>query len=179
MESIDFSDFKSQMSDALAIFQKKLAGLRAGRASPALLEPITVDVYGGRMPLNQLGNISAPEPRLLIVQVWDNQAVGAVEKAIISFGLTPVTEGTVLRIRLPELSQERRKELSKIAKTYAEETRIGLRNIRRQFLDNLDKDSLPEDELHLLKKEVQKITDDFIEKTNSLLSEKEIEIMKI
>lgn len=169
---------KFSMSETLKAFQKNLTGLRTGRASPSLVEPVMVEAYGGRMPLAQLSTISAPEARLIVVQVWDATLVGAVDKAIQASGLNPIVEGVALRIPLPDLSQQRRQELVKMAKTYTEEAKIGLRNCRRIALDQLDKD-LPEDILHTVKKDIQKITDEFIQQAVTLLEEKEKEILKI
>lgn len=173
------SSLKSQMIEGIKALEHRFAGLRTGRANPALLEPIMVDAYGGRMPLSQLGNITASEARWLMVHVWDASVTNAVDKAIRAFGLTPVVEGTVLRIPLPELSQERRQELVKMAKTYGEEARIGLRNLRRSALDNVSKEDFSEDKLHELKKNIQKVTDDYIQEVDALLIKKEKEIIKV
>jgi ribosome recycling factor len=173
-----------KMDEGLKALQKTLSGLRTGRATPALLEPVVVDAYGSKSPLSQVGSISTPEPRLLTVQVWDQSLVSAVDQAIRqALNLSPVIEGAMLKIRIPELTQERRQDLLKTAKNYAEEGRIGMRNLRREALDkveSLNKDkSVSEDEIHILKKEVQKITDKHIEIIDKVLSEKEKEILKV
>lgn len=169
---------EDQMSKVLKILAERLAGLRAGRASPSLLEPLLVEAYGGRMPLSQLGTVSAPEARMLSVHVWDGTVVSAVDKAIQAFGLTPMVEGTTLRVMLPELTHDRRQELVKKAKEYAESARVSVRNLRRSFLEDL-KDQGSEDHVHHLKKEVQKITDTFIEKVDAALVEKEKGIFRV
>ena len=170
---------KEQMNDAVKALSKRFSGLRTGRACPSLLEPIMVEAYGGRMPLSQLGTVNAPEARILSVHVWDGSVVSAVDKAIQAFGLMPMVEGTVLRVPLPDLSHERRQELAKMAKTYGEESRVGIRQIRRSILDSLSKDEFSEDDMHHFKKEIQKITDDFIAEIDRLLAEKEKEILKV
>src|ERR1700744_4129171 len=139
--TFDMNDLKRRMQGALGSLKHELSGLRTGRASSALLEHVQVDAYGTHMPLNQLATVSVPEPRLLSVQVWDRAMVHAVEKAIISsnLGLTPATEGQVLRLRIPELNQERRKEMVKIAHRYAEAARVAVRHVRRDAMELLKK----------------------------------------
>src|SRR6476469_4143582 len=140
-EKFDLAELKRRMHGAVGVLRQELGGLRTGRASTSLLEPVQVDAYGSHMPLNQLATVSVPEPRLITVQVWDKSTVSAVERAIINsnLGLNPATEGQVLRIRIPELNEERRKELVKVAHKYAEEARVAARHVRRDGLDLLKK----------------------------------------
>jgi ribosome recycling factor len=178
-------DLKKRMQLAVDILLKEFSGLRAGRASTALLEPIHVDAYGALMPLAQVGTVSVIDSRLLGVQVWDKSMVKSVEKAIrdAGLGLNPQSDGTLVRIPLPELSQERRKELSKIAAKYAEQGRIAVRNVRRDGMDHLkklEKDSqISEDELHRFSDDIQKATDDFIKKVDEALAHKEKDILQV
>lgn len=179
------SDLKTRMNSALDAVHKDFSGLRTGRASPTLLESVMVEAYGNRMHINQLGNINVPEPRLLTVHVWDNGLVSAVEKAIrdAGLGLNPSTAGAVIRVPLPELSEERRKELVKVAGKYAEQGRIAIRTIRRDGMDKIkamEKDShISEDESHRLTDDIQKATDEFIKKVDEALSHKEKEILQV
>ncbi len=179
------SELKKRMEAAFDVVHKDFSGLRTGRASPTLLESVTVDAYGSRMHINQVGNINVPEPRLLTVQVWDATLAPAVEKAIrdAGLGLNPSLAGAVIRVPLPELSEERRKELVKVAGKYAEQGRIAVRNIRRDGMDQikaLEKDShISEDDSHRLSDEVQKVTDEFIKKVDEALSHKEKEILQV
>jgi ribosome recycling factor len=181
----DLAELKRRMQGAIQVLKQELGGLRTGRASLSLLEPIHVDAYGTNMPLNQLATISIPEPRLLTVQVWDKTMVHAVEKAIISanLGLTPSTEGQVLRLRIPELNQERRKELVKIAHKYAETARVAVRHVRRDGLDALKKlekeHKLSEDDHDRQAEQIQKATDQAIVDVDQALASKEKEIMTV
>ncbi|MAM34258.1 MAG: ribosome recycling factor [Micavibrio sp.] len=183
--SYNKSDLQRRMDSSYENFAKEIGGLRAGRASTAMLEPVVVDVYGSKMPLQQVGNISAPEPRLLTVQVWDANATKSVEKSIrdSGLGLNPQAEGTLIRIPIPELNEERRAELVKVARNYAEQARIAIRNIRRDGMDALkkmEKDSeISEDDHKRLSDEVQKMTDDAIKKVDERLAEKEKDIMTV
>ncbi|MAI62827.1 MAG: ribosome recycling factor [Micavibrio sp. TMED27] len=179
--SYDKNDLKRRMDGAIDALHKEYGGLRTGRASTSLLDPITVDVYGSKMPLNQVGTVAIPEPRMLSVQVWDSSNVGAVEKAIreSGLGLNPMPEGNNIRIPLPDLTEERRQELSKIAGKYAESARVSVRNVRRDGMDSLKKDDLPEDDEKRLQDEVQKLTDDAIKKIDGMLSDKEKDIMTV
>lgn len=170
---------KTQLNEALKALSAKFSGLRTGRATPALLEPLTVDAYGGRMPLSQLASVSATDARMLVVSVWDQSTVSAVDKAIQAFGFMPIVEGMVLRVPLPELSQERRQELVKMAKTYAEDAKVGGRNLRRAVMDALPKDGVSEDTIANVKKEIQKVTDDFMTQVDKLLADKEKDILKV
>ena len=181
----DLNEFKRRMQGAVQVLKQELGGLRTGRASPGMLDPVQVDAYGTHMPLNQLATISVPEPRLLSVQVWDKSMVHAVEKAIINsnLGLTPATEGQVLRLRIPELNQERRKEMVKIAHKYAEAARVAVRHVRRDALDllkKLEKDSkISEDDHTRMSGEVQKATDQVVGEVDQILAAKEKEIMTV
>ncbi|MDE0718713.1 MAG: ribosome recycling factor [Rhodospirillaceae bacterium] len=178
-------DIKRRMDGAMDSLRGDLSGLRTGRASTGLLEPITVEAYGTQMPLNQVGNISAPEPRLLTVQVWDTNLVGAVEKAIRAsdLGLNPQTEGQVLRVPLPDLTEERRKELVKVAGNYAEQARVAVRNVRRDGMDRLKKaekaGEISQDEHRARADDIQKATDAHIEDIDMLLAQKRGEIMQV
>ncbi|MBV9531784.1 MAG: ribosome recycling factor [Bradyrhizobium sp.] len=181
----DINELKRRMQGATQALKHELGGLRTGRASASMLEPVQVDAYGAHMPLNQLATISVPEPRMLSVQVWDKSMVRAVEKAIIdsNLGLTPATEGQVLRLRIPELNQERRKELVKVAHKYAEAARVAVRHVRRDGLDlvkKLEKNhEISEDDQDRLAVEVQKATDGTIAEIDQLLSVKEKEILTV
>jgi ribosome recycling factor len=179
------SELRKKMTTAFDVVHKDFSGLRTGRASPTLLESVVVDAYGSRMHINQLGNISAPEPRVLTVQVWDGALAQAVEKAIrdAGLGLNPSAAGAIIRVPLPELSQERRKELVKVAGKYAEQGRIAIRNIRRDGMDyikSMEKDgTLSEDESHRMADEIQKVTDEYVKKLDEALTQKEKEIMSV
>jgi ribosome recycling factor len=181
----DLTDLKRRMQGALTSLKQELAGLRTGRASAGLVDHVQVEAYGSHMPLNQLATISVPEPRLLNVQVWDRSMVHAVEKAIsaANLGLTPTTEGQVLKLRIPELNEERRREIVKVAHKYAEAARVAVRHVRRDGLDllkKLEKDhKISEDEHERHSGEVQKATDALIAEVEKLLAAKEKEIMTV
>ena len=181
----DLGDLNKRMDSALEVLRKELQGLRTGRASASLLEPIVVEAYGSEMPLTQVGTVNVPEPRMLTVQVWDRGLVKAVEKAIrnSSLGLNPAVDGQLLRVPLPELTQERRNELVKIAHRYAEQARVAVRNVRRDGMDNLkrlEKDGdISQDEHKHWSDEVQKVTDKHIEAVNQLLDHKEKDILQV
>jgi ribosome recycling factor len=183
--TFDMNDLKRRMQGAIQSLKQELAGLRTGRASPGLLEHVQVEAYGSHMPLNQLATISVPEPRLLSVQVWDRSMVHAVEKAIsaANLGLTPSTEGQVLRLRIPELNEERRREIVKVAHKYTEAARVAVRHVRRDGLDLLKKlekeHKISEDEQNRHAGEVQKATDATIAEVDKMLAGKEKEIMTI
>jgi ribosome recycling factor len=183
--AFDLDDLKRRMQGAVATLKHELGGLRTGRASASLLEPIHVEAYGQSMPLNQVATISVPEPRMLSIQVWDKSMVGAVDKAIRSanLGLSPATEGQILRIRMPELNEQRRKELVKVAHKYAEEGRVAIRHVRRDGLDILKKmikdKAIGEDDEKRHETEVQKATDTAIHEIDQALAVKEKEIMQI
>jgi ribosome recycling factor len=181
----DLNEIKRRMQGAIGVLKQELGGLRTGRASPSLLEPVQVDAYGTHMPLNQLATVSVPEPRLLSVQVWDRSMVHAVEKAIINsnLGLSPSTEGQVIRLRIPELNTERRKEMVKVAHKYTEAARVSVRHVRRDALDllkKLEKDGkVSEDDQVRMAAEVQKATDQMIGEVDQSLASKEKEIMTV
>lgn len=181
----DMADLKRRMEGALASLKDDYAGLRTGRASTGMLDPIQVEAYGSHMPLNQLANVSAPEPRMLIVSVWDKGMVKAVEKAIANsnLGLNPAADGQSIRVPVPELSEERRKELCKVAGQYAESTKVAIRNVRRDGMDSLKKEEkagdISEDDQRRQGDEIQKMTDDFVKKVDTLLAEKESDIMSV
>jgi ribosome recycling factor len=175
-------DLRRRMDGALETLRKEFAGLRTGRATPALLEPITVEVYGTEMPITQVGTIGAPEPRLLTVQVWDRSAVGAVEKAIrdAGLGLNPAVDGQLIRVPLPPLTAERRAELAKLAARYAEAARVAIRGVRRdgmETLKKLERDGEIGQDLHRdWAEEVQKLTDAYVRKVDEALAAKEADI---
>ena len=185
LPQFDLPDLKRRMQAAHASLKHELGGLRTGRASISFLEPVHVEAYGQRMPINQVATISVPEPRALSVSVWDQSMVHAVDKAIrdSNLGLSPTIEGTTLRIRIPELNEQRRKEMAKVAHKYAEEARIAVRHVRRDGLDILKKllkdRSIGEDDEKRHESEVQKVTDLFIGEIDSALSTKETEIMQV
>ncbi len=172
------------MEASVDALRHEFSGLRTGRASTSMLDTLTVEVYGSRMPLNQVGSVSVPEPRLLTVQVWDTGSVKAVEKAIreANLGLNPQADGNLVRVPVPELNQDRRKELVKVAGQYAESGRVAIRNIRRDGMETLKKlkaDGMGEDENKRLGDEVQKLTDDHIKKVDTMLADKEKDIMTV
>ena len=181
----DLSELKRRMQGAMQVLKQELSGLRTGRASANLLEPVQVEAYGTRMPLNQLATVSVPEARMISVQVWDRSMVHAVEKAIMAanLGLNPSTEGQVLRLRIPELNTERRKELVKVAHKYAEDARIAVRHVRRdgmEALKKLEKDhKISQDDHKRQDTEVQKATDQAISEIDHLLAAKEKEILTV
>jgi ribosome recycling factor len=181
----DINSLKRRMDGALEVLRKELAGLRTGRASASLLDPIQVSAYGQSMPLNQVGTVGVPEPRLITVQVWDKSQVHAVEKAIrdSGLGLNPQTEGALIRVPIPELSQERRSELGKVAHKYAEQARVAVRNVRRDGMDHLKRQEkeheISQDEHRHRSDEIQKLTDGYIKKVDELLAQKEKEIMQV
>ncbi len=183
MPKYDKADIERRMIGAVDALKSDLAGLRTGRANSAMLDPVTVEVYGSHMPLNQLASVTAPEPRMLSVQVWDKSNVGPVDKAIRSagLGLNPIVDGQTLRLPIPEMTQERRKELSKLAGQYAEKARIAVRNVRRDGNDALKTDEkkgeISEDEQKKLEGEVQKLTDKAIADIDAASAAKEKEIL--
>jgi len=185
MADLDIQDIERRMKGAVDTLKHEFAGLRTGRASTAMLDPVTVDVYGTQMPLNQVATVSVPEARMLSVQVWDPNNVSAVEKAIRNsgLGLNPMTEGNLLRVPVPELNEERRREINKVAAKYAEQARIAVRNVRRDGMDEIkqmEKDGeLSQDEAKRRSDQVQKLTDDFVDQIDSMLQSKEQEIMQV
>jgi len=182
---VDLNDLKRRMHGALETLHKELGGLRTGRASPSLLDPVHVNAYGSSMPLNQVGTVSVPEARMLTVQVWDRTLVNAVDKAIrdAGLGLNPITDGQTVRVPLPELTTQRRQEIATIADTYAEQARAAVRNVRRDGMDRLkraEKDgTISQDEHHGKNAEVQKMTDGLIKQIDALRAQKEKEIMQV
>jgi len=183
MAKFDKADLERRMKGAVESLKGDLGGLRTGRASTQLLDPITVEVYGSHMPLNQVATVSAPEPRLLSVQVWDKSNVGPVEKAIRSagLGLNPINDGNVLRLPIPDLTEERRKELAKLASSYAEKARVAIRNVRRDGMEALKADEskkeISEDERKKGEADVQKLTDEQIKAVDEVFAQKEKEIL--
>ncbi len=183
--SYDKQDLKRRMDGAVEVLQKEFSGLRTGRASVNLLDTVVVDMYGSKMPLNQVGTVSVPESRLLSVQVWDAGAVKSVEKAIrdAGLGLNPMPDGNNIRIPIPDLNEERRKELSKIAGKIAESTRISVRNVRRDGMDSvkkMEKDGdISEDDLKRYSDEIQGLTDEVIKTIDDALVAKEKDIMTV
>ncbi len=183
--TFDINDLKRRMGAALEALKKDFSSLRTGRANASLLDPIVVDAYGSRMPLAQCGSISVPEPRMITVTVWDKGLGKAVEKAIrdAGLGLNPQSDGNLTRVPVPQLTEERRKELQKIAGKYAEQTRVAVRNIRREGMDALkkmEKDKLvSEDDVKRHEGDVQKATDDHIAQADKLLADKEKDIMVV
>jgi ribosome recycling factor len=181
----NLDDLKRRMQGAIATLKQELGGLRTGRASANLLEPIHVEAYGNHMPLNQVASVSVPEPRLLTVQVWDKTMVSAVEKAIVAanLGLSPATEGQLIRLRIPELNADRRKELVKIAHKYAEAARVAVRHVRRDGMDvlkKMEKDQhMSKDDHERLSEQVQKATDQSISEVDQMLAAKEKEILTV
>ena len=181
--SISTSDLSRRMHGALDALRHDLGGLRTGRASVALVDSVHVEVYGSNMPLNQVATVSTPEPRLLSVQVWDRSNVQPVEKAIrnAGLGINPIVDGQVIRLPIPELTEERRKELAKLVGQYAEKAKVAVRNVRRDGMDHLKADeknhAISEDERKRLEHEVQKLTDDTIKEIDDLAHGKEKEIL--
>ena len=178
-------DIQRRMDGALEVLSREFKGLRTGRASVSLIEPIMIDAYGQQMPMNQVGTIGSPEPRMLTVQVWDKGLVSSVEKAIreSDLGLNPASEGQLIRVPIPALNEERRVEITKIAGKYAEETRVAVRNVRRNAMDDLKKaekdGNISKDEHREYDGDVQAITDEFIRKVDETLNTKEQEIMQV
>ena len=181
-EDIDIDALAKRMQGALNALKSEFSTLRTGRASASILDPITVDAYGSQMPLNQCGTVNVPEPRMITVNVWDKGLVGAVEKAIreSGIGINPVVDGTTLRLPIPELNEERRIELTKVAGQYAETARVAIRNVRRDGMDQIKKASeLSEDDQKLWSEEVQELTDAQIKQVDELLEVKQKEIMQV
>ncbi len=183
--SYDEKDLSRRMEGALTSLATEFGGLRTGRASVNLLDSVMVPAYGSTMPLNQVGSVSVPDARMISVNIWDKSMVAAADKAIreAGLGLNPVVDGTNLRIPIPPLNEERRKELTKVAGKYAEGARISIRNVRRDGMDSLKKmekdGELSEDELHGFSDDVQKLTDSFINRVDEALKAKEVEIMQV
>ncbi|MDX0412154.1 ribosome recycling factor [Sinorhizobium medicae] len=184
-EGVDLKELKRRMDGAISAFKHDIASLRTGRASANVLDPVTVEAYGSRMPLNQVANITVPEARMLSVSVWDKSMVGAVERAIreSNLGLNPIVDGQNLRIPLPELNEERRQSLVKVAHDYAEKSKVAVRHVRRDGMDDLKKaekdGEIGQDESRAQSERVQKMTDDVISEIDRLLADKEKEIMQV
>ncbi len=185
MADPDIDEIQRRMTGALEVLKQEFSGLRTGRASASLLEPVSVDAYGSHMPLNQLAHINVPEPRMLTVQVWDKGMVKAVEKAIQTsgLGLNPSVDGQLIRVPIPELNEERRQELTKIASKYAEQARVAVRNVRRdglEMLKKMEKDGdMSQDEQRAWSDEVQQMTDDLVAKIDEAAATKEEEILQV
>ncbi len=185
MAELDLADIERRMTGAVEALRHEFGGLRTGRASASLLEPIVVDCYGSEMPLNQVASINVPEPRMLTVQIWDKGNVQAVEKAIrtSNLGLNPAVDGQLIRVPIPELTEERRRELTKVAAQYAEQARVAVRNVRRHAMDELkqfERDGeMSQDEHHLYGDEVQALTDKSIGAIDEVLETKQQEIMQV
>ncbi len=181
---IDLDDLERRMDGALAALRTEFASLRTGRASANMLEPVQVDAYGAMTPINQVGTVNVPEPRMVTINVWDKSLVQKVEKAIMESGLgiNPQTNGTIIMLPIPELNEERRRELTKVAAQYAEHARVAIRNVRRDGMDQVKKakaDGMSEDDQKLWESEVQDVTDAHIAKVDASLSTKQEEIMQV
>jgi ribosome recycling factor len=178
-------DLRRRMDGALEALKKEFAGLRTGRASTNLLDPVMVEAYGSSMPLAQCGTVSAPEPRMLIVQVWDRALIKPVEKAIrdAGLGLNPQSDGQTVRVPIPDLNEERRRELVKVAAKYSEQARVAVRNVRRDGIDQLKKlekdGTITQDDHRRLQTEIQSLTDDFIRKIDDAMTQKDKEILQV
>ena len=181
----DINEIKRRMQGAIAALKAELSGLRTGRASAHLLDPVIVDAYGAQMPLNQVASVTVPEPRLISVSVWDRSLVHAVEKAIVNsnLGLSPATEGQTVRLRIPELNEERRKELVKVAHKYAETARVAARHVRRDGMDVIKKQEkdhkISKDDHDRFSADIQKVTDSTISEIDHMLAAKEKEILTV
>ena len=181
---IDLDALEKRMEGALTVLRTEFASLRTGRASGAMLDPVQVEAYGTTMPLNQCATINVPEPRMITVSVWDRGLIGAVEKALrsSSLGINPVVEGTLMRIPIPELNEERRRELTKVAGNYSEQARVAIRNVRRDGMDQIKKadgQGMSEDEQKIYHDEIQELTDGAIKKVDAALAAKQEEIMQV
>jgi len=184
-EAALLKDLQRRMDGALEALRKEFGGLRTGRASASLLEPVTVNAYGNMMPLSQLANINVPEPRMITVNVWDRGMVKAVDKAIreAGLGLNPQTEGQTIRVPIPDLNEERRRELTRVAAKYAETARVSVRNVRRDGIETLRKQEkdgdISQDEQRKLEREIQQLTDDHIKRVDETLTQKDKEILQV
>jgi ribosome recycling factor len=181
----DLSDLQRRMDGALVALKQELQGLRTGRASAHLVDNVVVEAYGTRMPINQVGTVSVPEPRLISIQVWDKAMIQPADRAIreAGLGLNPIVDGQLIRIPVPELTQERRKELAKIAHKYAEQARVAVRNVRRDGMERLKKSEkdgdISQDEHKALSDKIQKLTDEHVKRVDEMLAQKEQEIMQV
>ncbi|HBZ43577.1 MAG TPA: ribosome recycling factor [Maritimibacter sp.] len=181
---IDIDDLERRMDGAMGALRTEFASLRTGRASASMLDPINVEAYGQRTPLNQVGTVNVPEPRMVTINVWDKSLVNAVEKAIMESGLgiNPQTNGTIVMLPIPELNEERRRELARVAAQYAESARVAIRNVRRDGMEQLKKaknDGMSEDDNKIWHDEVQALTDKFIANVDKALENKQEEIMQV
>lgn len=181
---LDTNDLKRRMDGAMANLRTEFASLRTGRASASMLEPVMVDAYGSMTPINQVGTVNVPEPRMVTVNVWDKGLVGKVEKAIreSGLGINPQLNGTIIMLPIPELNEERRRELGKVAGQYAEHARVAVRNVRRDGMDQIKKakaDGLSEDDQKFWESEVQDLTDEMIKAVDAALETKQAEIMQV
>ena len=180
-QEVDLNEIERRMNGTISSLKSEFGGLRTGRASASLVEPIMVEAYGGQMPITQVATISVPEARMISIHVWDKGTLIAVEKAIrqSNLGLNPVVDGTNIRLPIPELNEERRLELTRIAQKYAEHARVAVRHVRRDGLDKIKKATLSEDEQRQLSDQVQKLTDKFVSQIDTMVATKEQEIMQI
>ena len=181
---LDTDDLNRRMDGAIANLRVEFASLRTGRASASMLEPVMVDAYGSPTPINQVGTVNVPEPRMVTINVWDKGLVGKVEKAIreSGLGINPQLNGTIIMLPIPELNEERRRELTKVAGSYAENARVSVRNVRRDGMDQIKKakaDGMSEDDQKLWEEEVQEITNDYSKRVDALLETKQAEIMQV
>lgn len=181
---LDIDDLKRRMDGAMTALRQEFASLRTGRASAAMIEPVMVDAYGAMTPINQVGTVNVPEPRMVTINVWDKSLVGKAEKAIreSGLGINPVVDGTIIRLPIPELNEERRRELTKVAASYAENARVAIRNVRRDGMDQLKKmksDGMSEDDHKIWSDEVQSLTDAAIAGVDTALETKQEEIMQV
>ena len=185
LNNMNEEDLNKKMNDSILHFEKELSTLRTSRANPSILDNLLVDAYGSKTPINQLGNISVPDPSTITIQVWDNNLLKNIENSIIesNLGINPQSDGSLIRIPIPKLSEERRQELSKVASQYSENAKVSIRNIRREALDyqkNQKKDNnISEDELKNYSAKIQEITDNYIKKINSIFENKKNDILKV
>ncbi|MEM0947627.1 MAG: ribosome recycling factor [Pseudomonadota bacterium] len=183
-EEPDLDDLTRRMDGAMSALRQEFATLRTGRASASMVEPVTVDAYGAMTPINQVGTVNVPEPRMVTINIWDKALVGKAEKAIreSGLGINPVVDGTIIRLPIPELNEERRRELTKVAAQYAESARVAVRNVRRDGMDQLKKlksGGMSEDDHKIWSDEVQQLTDDHIKAIDAALESKQEEIMQV
>ena len=178
---LDLDDLERRMDGALASLRQEFLTLRTGRASASMLEPVQVEAYGAMTPINQVGTVNVPEPRMITINVWDRALTGKVEKALreSGLGINPVVDGTIIRLPIPELNEERRRELTKVAGHYAESARVAIRNVRRDGMDQIKKATVSEDDRKFWEQAVQELTDKSIAKIDSALESKQEEIMQV
>jgi len=181
---LDIEDLERRMEGALSSLKGEFSSLRTGRATASMLDPVHVDAYGASMPINQVGTVNVPEPRMITIAVWDKKLVGPVEKALrkSGLGINPVVDGTLLRLPIPELNEERRRELTKVASQYAEHARVAIRNVRRDGMDQLKKAKaagMAEDEQKMWSEEIQALTDKYVKRVDAAVEAKQQEIMQV